>query len=324
MRLKVCGVVVAALLAAMVLPGGAIGAIRLPKCTEGAQIDGEGTTNQEIPQKEVWDKEYINAANKNSNACPGGPKSPIFKKWLMVVNNKNEPVVNGKTWLESAEEPPANTLWPEEAASPVIRGQGSGGMVAKVEETPGSIGYVNLANARRGNGLVPPQGGERGAAEEGAPSFWVDVENKIEVNGKKVGADPATNGDVAAKAQSNCMSTDYVTIDSKTGKVERGDSTPDSTLLPWNHVTADTVQTKYPLCGLSYDLALTEYEEFPATTKSEATTAGDFLEYVVNSEAEGGQAAINGNWDFMGLPRNGAPQGDVLKIAQEGASEIGF
>jgi ABC-type phosphate transport system substrate-binding protein len=262
----------------------------------------------------------------------GSGTTATFKKWLELVNGKAELTVNGHTWLESGEEPPANTEWPEETAN-LIRGNGSGGLIEKVEETPGTIGYVNLANARAGKGkglgFVPPSGGE------GTAEFWAEVENKetVVVGGTtyKVYADPASNGDVAAKENANCIETEYVAINPATGKVETGKFPPASTEDAWNLVSAAVKQKNYPICGFTYDLSLTHYAPFkgPYTggfgaTEEEATTAGDFLEYVLNTGTEGGQALIGTGQDYLGLPTNPNAKKNVLKIAQEGAEKISY
>ncbi|MGO9248226.1 MAG: substrate-binding domain-containing protein [Solirubrobacteraceae bacterium] len=253
----------------------------------------------------------------------GAGTTAQLKKWLELVNGKAEAVVNGKTWLESGEEPPANTEWPEETTK-LIRGKGNSGVVAEVEKTAGSIGYVDLTNARKGPKLVPPEGGE------GKEEFWAELENKettdIEGITYKLYADPATNGDVAEKANSNCGETDYVSIDPETGKAAAGKFPPPSTEGAWNLVSAEAKQKNYSLCGFTYDLSLTHYAPFAnhGADEGEATTAGDFLEFVLNSEPEGGQALIGTGQDYLGLPTNTAPKKNVLKIAQEGAKKIDF
>src|SRR6476660_1020947 len=247
----------------------------------------------------------------------GSGTTATFKKSLQLIFGKTEKVVNGKTWLESAEEPPANTEWPEEALK-LVRGNGSGGVVKKVEETPGSIGYVNLANARgekAATAFVPPTDGE------GKKTFWTPVENgQTElVEGKKLKTfvDPSENKDVAAKSKANCLETGYVAINPETGKASKGKFPPASTELLWNLVSAEKKEINYPLCGFTYDLALTKYNGFKGATIGEATTAGDYREWVLNTEAEGGQKLIGEEKDYDGLPTNPAePKKDVLKIAQ--------
>jgi ABC-type phosphate transport system substrate-binding protein len=253
----------------------------------------------------------------------GAGTTGTFKDWLELVNGKAEQVVNGKTWLESGEEPPANTEWPEETTK-LVRGKSNSGVVAEVEKNAGSIGYVDLTNARKGPKLIPPEGGE------GKEEFWAEVENKqtTDIEGKsyKLYADPATNGDVAEKANSNCQETEYVAINPATGKVATGKFPPASTEDAWNLVSAGVKQKNYPLCGFTYDLSLTHYAPFAnhGADEGEATTAGDFLEFALNSESEGGQALIGTGQDYLGLPTSPNAKKNVLKIAQEGAKKISY
>lgn len=149
--------------------------------------------------------------------------------------------------------------------------------------------------------------------------------NLEEVAGKtQIFTDPSTNGDEAKKDRSNCEETSYVAIVPKTGKAEKGKFPPSSTEKLWNLVSAEKKETDYTLCGFTYDLALTKYNGFKGATKAEATSAGDFLEFVLNNEAEGGQKTIEEETDFLGLPTNPEPKKNVLKIAQEGATKVQF
>ena len=188
-----------------------------------------------------------------------------------------------ETWLECAEEPPANTKWPEEGVK-LLRGNGGGGLVKKVEETPSSIGYANLADVRsKGPGFIPPTGGE------GKNMFWVEVENgeKEAVGGKKltIYTDPSDNGEAATKSKANCAETSYVNIEPTKGKAEKGKFPPPTTEELWNRVSAEKKEVNYSLCGFTYDLGLTKYNGFKGATESEATTAGDFLEFVLDAGA---------------------------------------
>jgi ABC-type phosphate transport system substrate-binding protein len=257
----------------------------------------------------------------------GSGTTATFKKSLELINGKGEAeagkVCNDAktlTWLQCAEEPPANTVWPKEAED--LRGNGSGGVIEKVELTPSSVGYVNLANARAGKGHGVLPGGE------GQAGFWAPVENgHTEVVGgtaKKIYADPANNGDNATAGKANCEETEYVAIVPKSGKAEKGKFPPSSTEKVWNIVSAEKKETHYSFCGFTYDLALTKYNGFSGATVGEATTAGDFLEFVLNAASEGGQKLIGENHDYEALPTNAEPKKNVQKIAQEGAAKVQF
>ena len=73
-------VLATAAIAALGAPGVA-SASRLPKCTEGTKINGEGSTLQGAAMTEVWGskaaKAYNSAGQKNAKACPGGTGSHV-------------------------------------------------------------------------------------------------------------------------------------------------------------------------------------------------------------------------------------------------------
>ncbi|HEX3434318.1 MAG TPA: substrate-binding domain-containing protein [Solirubrobacteraceae bacterium] len=262
----------------------------------------------------------------------GSGTTATFKKWLEVVNGKGTAEAGKvcdaakETWLECGEEPPANTSWPAEGEK-LIRGEGGGGVVKAVEETPSSIGYANLADVRsKGPGFIPPTGGE------GKNMFWVEIENveKEAVGGKKLAiyTDPSDNGDAAAKSKANCAETAYVNVNPTNGKAEKGKFPPPTTEELWNRVTAEKKEVNYTLCGFTYDLGLTKYNGFKGATESEATTAGDFLEFVLDAGttagAEGGQTLIEKEQDYISLPTNKEAKKNVQLIAQEGAKKVQF
>jgi ABC-type phosphate transport system substrate-binding protein len=243
----------------------------------------------------------------------GSGTTDSFMKWLGVVYKK--PVLGTETWQQLGEKT-KNTTWPEEAAHPVLRGGGGGGVVKKVAETPGSVGYANVSDARSNGNFTPPTGGAS------TPTFWAEVERNTGVY-----SDPATNGDVSAKGSANCGSTVYTN-----GKKK---FPPPTTEELWNEVVAAKHQTSYAICYLSYDLALTKYSLFTkgtvkeglpfseAPTEGEARTATDYLGYELSTGAGGGQPAAEGE-DYSGVPSVGGPTENVLTIAQQGVGKIGF
>jgi UDP-N-acetylmuramyl tripeptide synthase len=93
--------------------------------------------------------------------------------------------------------------------------------------------------------------------------------------------------------------------------------TPANTTLPWNAVSASTTQkSSYALCGLTYDVALNEYDEVPSeATEPEATTVKTYLQFVVDKN--GGQKVLEGN-DYFPLPK------EVDAKSVIGAAAIGF
>jgi ABC-type phosphate transport system substrate-binding protein len=242
----------------------------------------------------------------------GSGTTSIFKKWLFVGHKKE--VEPGKTWQQLAESA-NNTIWPNEGTDPVVRGEGGGGLAKVVAETPGSIGYVGLADARSNKSFSPPTGGA------GKVTFWAEVENASKPS--KTYADPSTNGDAETKANSNCEETLYVN-----GKKK---FPPPSTTELWNEVSAAKFQKNYSICGFTYDLSLTKFGAYTvakgsqeATSEGEARTAFDYLGFILSSAAGGGQTLIGNNQDYLGLPTSAEAKANVLKIAQEGSAKIGF
>jgi ABC-type phosphate transport system substrate-binding protein len=231
----------------------------------------------------------------------------IFKRYLGLISNASFTTEKEetKTWNQIAEGP-ESTTWPKAAGVIKPAANGGGPVVAKVAETPSSIGYANLADARA-NGSFTPGAGKGGA---GTAKFWAPVQNNGLGITKQKFADPSTNGDGEAVAEANCKSTEYTN-----GEVA---FPPASVLEEWNAVTTRTIEKKYSLCGLTFDLALTSFGSYPGTSLAEATTLHDYIKFVVDSKGGGGQKLI-ANHDYLALPK-----GAVLSEAQKGAEKIGF
>jgi len=256
----------------------------------------------------------------------GSGTTSIFMKYQNLSASKSVKLkFGGGTDAEAKEKCPAvvelfwkeeavqneNVCWPNEATDGVARGEGGKGVRVKVEETPGTMGYSALADARAGK-LVPPEGGA------GKATFWAEIENnKIAEEGVKVPtyADPSTNGDASALAKANCESTLYTNGSKK--------FPPENAEQSWSEVTTSKKEPHYAICGFSYDLSLTHFEGFGGAEKATepgARTAFDYINYEVATK--GGQEEISKETDYLGLPENA--KGHVLKIAQEGAKKINF
>jgi len=228
----------------------------------------------------------------------------IFKRFLALIstqtfemeNIKEGKIIEGLTWGQAAEGP-KSTAWPVAAKVLTPKNETGAGLAEEVYNTPGSIGYANLADARETEvegkykyDFVPPVGGK------GTTTFWAELENSSKTSKGKTTrtyADPSSNEDSATKAESNCKSTVY----------QNGTKVFPPPLLtePWNEVTTELVSKTYALCGLTYDLALTNYAAYSAHggNVKEATTVQNYLNYVL--DAVGGQAKIKKH-DYLGLP----------------------
>jgi ABC-type phosphate transport system substrate-binding protein len=222
-----------------------------------------------------------------------------FKKYLGIIStekvefeNASKEPVGEKDWDETAEGK-ENQSWP--VADHVIRPakKGGGEEVALVAATASSIGYVNLAEARANAAFVSPGG-------PGSATFWVETQNsgtatETEAGKKQKYADPSTNGEIAAPASSNCVKEKYTN-----GKGTK--FPPKSVFDEWNNVTSETKQKNYPLCGLTYDLEVAYENSFiepPAV--GQATTAENYLAYVLNEETAGGQTELNKEHDYLSI-----------------------
>jgi ABC-type phosphate transport system substrate-binding protein len=223
----------------------------------------------------------------------------IFKKYLALINGEKN-VFGELGWREIADGTPNVEDWPGTVTRPAS--SGGGALASLVAETPSSIGYANLADARANGSFVPPK--------EGGPyRFWVPIQNNGLEQVEETYADPSTNGDVKAVASANCANTEYTN-----GEVP---FPPASTLEVWNEVTTKTAEPNYPICGLTYDLTFKEYHQYPGTTLEEATTVNNFMIWLMTTGPEGGQVIIK-NHDYLALPTS------ILSIARKGAEATKF
>jgi ABC-type phosphate transport system substrate-binding protein len=237
----------------------------------------------------------------------GAGTTHIFKKYLSLINGATfqDEKEASQTW-NGTSEGLLNTDWPKAANVTRPAKTGDTAIDAKVAETPGSISYTTLAEARA-NGSFTPSPGTGGP---GTARFWAPIQNNGLGTTKQKFADPASNKDVAALGDSNCKNTEYTD-----GEVA---FPPKSVSQPWDQVTTRTIEKKYPLCSIVVELAFTSYSAFPGTTVEEATTVHDFFKFIVDSKGNGGQKLIAGH-DYLALPK-----GPVLSEAQAGAAAIAF
>jgi ABC-type phosphate transport system substrate-binding protein len=228
----------------------------------------------------------------------------IFKKYLGLISlTKFETEkAEEKTWPEVAEGH-ENTTWPKAAA--VVRPEktGGGAVVSKVAETSSSIGYASLADARA-NGSFSKTGGP------GTAKFWSPIQNNGVSTKAPTYADPSTNGDVEAVANANCAKEKYTN-----GKGTK--FPPATTAATWNEVTTETKEKNYTICGLSYLMGLSSYSAYPGTAEGEATSAENYLNWVLETKTGGGQPAIVGR-DLEPIPTS------LVKEAQKGAKLLKF
>ncbi len=235
----------------------------------------------------------------------------VLKKYLYLINKSTLTTASGsETWQQLSEGSTLNIVWPTALSLVKTTAEGDNEEAKKVSETPGSIGYSNLAELRE-TALFSGAGNGAGTAK-----FWVEIENGSKGSGTKAKvtyADPSSNGDTGPAASANCKSTGYTNGSNP--------FPPPSVTGLWNEVTTavppSTVKEKsYTLCNFTYVLAFTTYSLLPSTTPGEATSVDNFLKFV--ADKKGGQAELAGA-DYLAVPKGAV---DTALIA--GAAAVQF
>ena len=221
----------------------------------------------------------------------------LYKKGLFCTTGGTE---GKKSWQElepigSGAHP--NVDWPEscteKALSAIVRPAGNGGgeEVGKVNSTAGSIGYAALSDAEAGI--------------SGTTTILA-----LQNNGQKKGGE-ANFANAASGSTANCGGITYSGFKLNSGLD-----------IDWSGIfgAKPTVGGKsYPLCTLTYDLALHGYKAAGFSEAQEITTAG-YLGYVLQPAA---QEAIAGNF-YSSLPSSAESKFDVLGAARKAAKAIGY
>lgn len=216
----------------------------------------------------------------NSSACD--PSTPItrivsldnggaswtLKKYLYLAN-KEKNIIGSQGWRELAEGS-ANTEWPGTVTRPSEAGEEA--VDELVAEAPSSIAVVNMSAALRGSLF----GGSAKEGGEWRPRFMALLQNNGLASSAEYGQlHPGEN-------RVYCRPLPEYTNSGVAGA-------PPSTFSLWNSLTTKTKEPEYPLCGLSYILALTKYSEYPGTTEAEATTVNNYLRFPFSASRGGGQ-----------------------------------
>jgi hypothetical protein len=140
-----------------------------------------------------------------------------------------------------------------------------------VVNTTGAIGYANLGDARA-------------KYKSGGAYHWLAVQNETNNEFEEPGT--ATGEPSETTAEANCEGTNYVKIPAYGANDN------------WSETNGahPKKNAHYPICTLTYDIALGNYElaKFPKPAE-EGMAAMEYLEYVASEE--GGQAALK-NHDY--------------------------
>jgi ABC-type phosphate transport system substrate-binding protein len=194
---------------------------------------------------------------------------------------------------------------------------GGGALTAAVNATDGSIGYVDLATARKQGFTVTP-------TISGTPdhTYWIPLQTINPSKGNEVGSnffvEPTINplSNLSTETErpgANCTNADY------RGSPEVSASNTDPTLGSWTNAIATGSEdtTTYAACALTYDFAFDDDAPVYGNTQAEqekARTVKDYLESVVSPTGQIGVLTA----DYGALPSN------VVQIAQKGVEAIGW
>ncbi|HET6506123.1 MAG TPA: substrate-binding domain-containing protein [Baekduia sp.] len=230
-----------------------------------------------------------------------------LKHYLTTVNSG---AVSGTSTWADLQSPANNTVWPgavtksqsgcaSAMALPCSGGAGSGSgggdEVRTVGAAGSSIGYAALSDARS---VYAAQGGVSGTW----PNLsWTNIRT-----GTTTTPNPSTNGVSATKAQSNCP-----TANNSYSPLPASGATGD-----WSGTYRANAGSAYPLCTLTWDLALSNYTAatWGGSSANIAQTVKDYLGYAVS--AAGQSDALSSSNDYQALPT------DVLTTASTGVGEI--
>jgi ABC-type phosphate transport system substrate-binding protein len=262
--------------------------------TRVVRAEGSGTTFQV--------KNYLSLINAAALACTEGGKT-----WKQLEENGT----GGKP----------NIVWPENgiagcaanAVSPIVTAAGGGGVVKKVNVTEGGIGYAALPDIEKNKG-----NGENKAGD----TNWIKVQNNG-VSNKLANAQTASPLEELGNS-AQCTSTQYpVPTVARVGSANPANADWSQVFGANPNIAGATGNTEaYPLCTLTYDVALTNYSKAGFSEASEIT-AKDYLANYLTAE-EGQEALeVGGKW-YAPLPNPAAASINVLGAAKLAASKIGF
>ena len=259
----------------------------------------------------------VNAPITRVVRAEGSGTTYQFKGYLAQINPAALACTEGgKTWKQLEEigagDKP-NTVWPESgvggctatALSPLAKAAGGAGVVEKVDSTDGAIGYAALPD------VEAKKTGDTKSVELQNNG----VSNKLSIAGFAAPADGFEGA--------NCHSQYTVPVAGRDGQANPVN-------VDWSQVSGGNPNTAaasadaeaYPLCTLTYDIALTNYAKAGLTEGQEKTVKSYLAEYVT---AEAGQDALEtGNQFYAPLPAAGSAKFDVLGAARLAASKIGF
>lgn len=191
--------------------------------------------------------------------------------------------------------------------------KGGGEVATSVQKTNGSIGYVDLATARKKGYYMKEKADQK--------TYWIPLQTVSPEEGDEIGESyiepsktPTSNLSASAEG-ANCLGADYRDFPT-TGS--------DPTLGDWEHAIAtggseraleEEPLATYPVCGLTYDFAWDDNSTVYGEGGQEQAKARTVKDYLTAVESEEGQYQLVLR-DYGTLPP------EIIKIAQNGVSAI--
>lgn len=276
-----------------------------------------------------------------------------FKTWLNLPAVKTTGSIN---WSDPTYTASPNTVWPvsnqTDAQNGIVRGNTNSGEASAVQQTDGSIGYVELADARNFGFTKTPSNtatDDFDPALGGDNTFWLPVSNGSGTYTEPSRTDVADSWKSTAPASSkgaNCSNvtfTDTSQSGAPAGTLPAGTG-GDPTLGNWDKVNGlnssdvsgpPAGQGTYGLCIPTYALAFDDNAAVYNATdqrfcdavaeEAKARTEKDYLEMILTSDGQNVAAAS----DYSPLPgtrdiNGNAPANTMLGAAQTGVNAIGW
>ncbi len=299
-----------------------------PVVNPPAECDVEEITNQQFESVmrgniKTWGK----IATSFGPGCAGAPISRVvrldgsgttfqFKNYMYLINKAKLACTSpSSTWAElmpiGAESKP-NITWPENGVggckatelSPLLRGasKGNGPVVEKINATQGSFGYSAISDIEA-------------KKVEGTHSLRVQNNGVVKLANATF-AEPA----IEANSSANCANAVYTVP----AAARVGSGTGES--VNWSAVFGAKTNIggeNFPLCTLTYDMALKGYSKKAGFTEAQVTTVHDYLTEYITAETGQEDIASGESW-YSPLPSSASPALDVLGAAQLAASKIEF
>jgi ABC-type phosphate transport system substrate-binding protein len=301
-------------------------AVHLTGGTGGSCPTGTVPTTLKFTPKEVsriyggdaqtWNDPELVATNSSLSSCTGpitrvvredsSGTTTILKQYLIRVDNERTGatcgVISGVTQKWEAYFT-TNTLWPgkqkvgeEGTCSVITTPAGSGGaeLMAKLKTVEGGVGYIDLAEAVGQSGIVLASVDNATGTKYESPSIGGGPANCL------YSALPAPPGTTAAEA---------VGLNSENNWSNNNETNPGN---PANAENATDLGSKYPICGLTFDLVYTGLHEnntegksaISRLTNDQRRTMYSYFTFILSSAGQ----EIPGKIHYAPLPASWLPK----------------